>query len=142
MERWKDINGYEDIYQISDGGNVRNKRTGRRLQTHNQQLSLSLNGMQTNFTLGRLVWEQFVGTIPPNHFVVRIDPEGDFSLENLQLLTYSEYIGSKPNPNKNKYTQEERNQALDMRYQGYKLREISDTLGIPIGRLSAWFDES
>lgn len=32
MEQWKEINGYEGLYEVSDQGNVRNIRTGRILK--------------------------------------------------------------------------------------------------------------
>jgi len=38
METWKDVVGYEGLYEVSDAGRIRNTRTGKiKTYTHNRQ---------------------------------------------------------------------------------------------------------
>ena len=57
MEEWKDIPGYEGLYQISDHGNVRNNNKVLRYNMRGcyRQTTLSKNGVYKYFTIHRLV---------------------------------------------------------------------------------------
>lgn len=70
MEVWKDIDGYEGLYQVSNTGKVRSLRYRNRdevrelfLKPHNQgylQVELHKNGKRKMFTVHRLVAMAFV----------------------------------------------------------------------------------
>ena len=60
MEEWKEIPGYEGLYEVSNMGNVRNVRRNtllRLTKTNNGyiRVGLSKNGIQTGFKVHRLV---------------------------------------------------------------------------------------
>ena len=65
MEEWKNVIGYEGLYEVSDIGNVRNVRrnTLLRLTKTNYgyiQVSLYKNGIKTGLKVHRLVAEAFI----------------------------------------------------------------------------------
>lgn len=65
MEKWKDIKGYEGIYQVSSYGRVKNKLTGRILRpgvsTHNYlSVVLCNNGKTKGMRIHRLVAQAFI----------------------------------------------------------------------------------
>lgn len=78
MTEWRDIPGYEGVYQVSDGGEIRRFRrswlTGRgeqfrKIKTHVNvhgyvQVSLAKNGKQGPKSLHRLMLRAFVGEPP------------------------------------------------------------------------------
>lgn len=77
-EIWKDISGYEGLYQVSNFGNVKSlnwRRTGKPknlyLKAHNRgylQVELAKNGVKKSFMVHRLVAEAFIKN--PNGFPV------------------------------------------------------------------------
>ena len=65
MEEWKEIPGYEGLYEVSNMGNVRNVRRNKLLRlskTNNRYIRVSLckNGIKTGLTVHRLVTEAFL----------------------------------------------------------------------------------
>ena len=65
MEEWKNIIGYEGLYEVSDKGNVRNVRrnTLLKLSKNNYgyiQVYLYKNGIKTGFKVHRLVAKAFI----------------------------------------------------------------------------------
>ena len=107
-EIWKDIEGYEGLYQVSNLGRVRScdwilthrngkkyKRDGKllALKNHNGYLRVGLGGhkLQKWFFVHRLVYETFVGPIPEGMQVNHINEvKTDNRLENLNLMTPKE----------------------------------------------------
>lgn len=100
-EVWKDISGYEGLYQVSDMGNVKSLGNGR---THKKSVllkpsacgksmkyrhvTLYKNGERKSRLIHLLVWEAFRGTIPNGMQVNHIDENpGNNALSNLNLLT-------------------------------------------------------
>lgn len=66
MIKWKDISGYEGIYQISDSGIIKNKKTGRirkPSKTHDgyYHIVLHRNGKAKTFLIHRIVASLFIG---------------------------------------------------------------------------------
>lgn len=65
-EIWKDIKGYENIYQISNLGNVKNIKKDKLLKpfisnkTGYLQIDLSKNGIKERFSIHRLVCIAFI----------------------------------------------------------------------------------
>lgn len=64
MEQWKDIRGYEGLYQVSDLGKIRTSKGKNRKQTLNKNgylyVNLSKNGIAHNYPVHRLVAFAFV----------------------------------------------------------------------------------
>ena len=109
-EKWRRIEGYEDLYEVSNFGNVRSLNylhTGHvrllKLQTGKDgylQVLLYKDGNVKCFLVHRLVWEAFVGKIQEglqvnhidenkeNNFVF-VNPDGSVDLQksNLNLMT-------------------------------------------------------
>lgn len=108
-EIWKDIPGYEKLYQVSNWGRVKSldrwiKYSDDRLRffkgsilkavkIKDGYLSICLckDGKQKNFLVHRLVWEAFNGEIPEGMQVNHINEDKtDCSLGNLNLLTHGQ----------------------------------------------------
>lgn len=65
MEEWKEIPGYEGLYEVSNQGNVRNVRRNTLLRlskTNNgyKRVFLCKNGIKTGFQVHRLVAQSFI----------------------------------------------------------------------------------
>lgn len=65
MEEWKNVIGYEGLYEVSDKGNVRNVRRNTLLKLLKNkygyiQVYLYKNGIRTVFTVHRLVAQAFL----------------------------------------------------------------------------------
>ena len=62
---WKDIDGYEELYQVSDTGEVMNVRTGKILKAYKEKsgylrVGLYKDGKEKSFRVHRLVAEAFI----------------------------------------------------------------------------------
>ena len=65
MEEWKNVIGYEGLYEVSNKGNVRNVRRNTLLKLSKTndgyiQVHLYKNGIRTGFKVHRLVAEGFL----------------------------------------------------------------------------------
>lgn len=65
MEEWRDIQGYEGLYQVSDEGDVRNRASGKILKptilnNGYKQVSLYRDGVSKKFQVHRLVADAFI----------------------------------------------------------------------------------
>ena len=112
-EIWKDIKGYENMYQISNIGQVKSlehyvqqkNRWGqtisriqksRLMKIHINKngyfrVVLHKNGIEKNYSVHRMVYEAFVGEIPDGMQVNHINEiKTDNRLENLNLMTPKE----------------------------------------------------
>lgn len=100
-EIFKDIKGYEGLYQVSNWGRVKSinyKRTGkeeiRKVQTNRfgyQSVSLWKDNKQKQFTVHRLVWTTFNGPVPIGYEINHMDENpSNNRLDNLNLLTHKE----------------------------------------------------
>ena len=67
-EVWKDIKDYEDEYEVSNLGRVRNKKTKKILKLKKEKgylrVGLFKNGKKKYYLVHRLVYEAFIGEIP------------------------------------------------------------------------------
>ena len=80
MEKWKDIPGYEGLYQVSNLGNVKSLKFGKErilksIKRKDNYLHVYLykDGKQKNFLVHRLVAEVFIPKIEGKEFVDHID---------------------------------------------------------------------
>lgn len=93
-EIWKDIAGYEGLYQVSSFGRVRSRKNRIlkfRIVSGYFRLKLSKNNKVKDFFVHRLVWEAFNGPIPKGMQVNHINEDKtDNRLENLNLMTPKE----------------------------------------------------
>lgn len=103
---WKTINGFDNKYEISSDGQVRNKNTGKLLtidysnRSGYARVTLYYNNTKTRYLLHRLVMECFVGKSSKE--VNHIDGnKKNNSLSNLEYVTrienerHSRLYGSK-----------------------------------------------
>lgn len=99
MENWKDVTGYEGLYQVSDQGNVRslNWRGSKGtknlwLKPHNKgylQVELAKNGVRKTFTVHRLVANAFVPNPDKLPVINHIDEDKQNNrAENLEWCTH------------------------------------------------------
>lgn len=100
---WKDIPGYEGLYQVSNFGEVRSlrdnlgrKRTLVMKPFKNRgycRVALQNKDKKKYYRVHRLVWEVFNGPIPKGMEVNHINEDTtDNRLANLNLLTHTENI--------------------------------------------------
>lgn len=98
MEIWKDIDGYDGLYQISTFGRVKSFKNGyekiMRQKTNNKGYKwvvLSSNGTQANCLIHRLVATHFLDNTNNYKVVNHIDenPKNN-NIENLEWCTHSE----------------------------------------------------
>ena len=95
-EKWRDINGYNGAYQVSDLGQVRNTQTSKilhptKLKNGRIYVTLSSEGFQKKCTVHSLVADAFLGECPRGHEITHKD--GDYShneLSNLEYITRQE----------------------------------------------------
>ena len=95
-EKWRDINGYDGVYQVSDLGQVRNTQTNKilhptKLKNGRIYVTLSSDGFQKKYTVHNLVADAFLGECPAGHEIRHRD--GDFThneLSNLEYITRQE----------------------------------------------------
>ena len=102
-EQWKPIEGYEN-YQVSNFGEVKslgnNKKRKEKLLSPGKNgkgylfVSLSKNGVGKPFTIHRLVYETFVGEIPPKWDINHLDENKENNhLENLEACSHEKNCG-------------------------------------------------
>ena len=108
IEEFRDVVGFEDLYEVSDEGRVRNKNTGRILKPNKinkgyLQVILCKDGERKPALVHRLVAKAFISN--PNHYpqVNHIDEnKSNNHVENLEYCTnqynirYSAYKKNKP----------------------------------------------
>lgn len=102
MEEWRDIKGYEGLYQISSegrvkslprNGTIKNERILKLSAHHTGYIVVSLhkNNIGKTHIVHLLEWEAFYGPIPEGMQVNHINERKDDNrLENLNLMTPKE----------------------------------------------------
>lgn len=92
MEEWKNVIGYEGLYEVSNKGNVRNVRRNKLLRLQKNQgyirVGLSKNGIKTWLRVHRLVAQAFLpnpDNLPQiNH---KDEDKTNNSVDNLEWCT-------------------------------------------------------
>ena len=103
VEIWKDIAGYEGLYQVSNLGKVRSLQYGNRdevrelyLKPHTRgylQVELHKNGSRKMFTVHRLVAMAFVDGYEETKLVNHIDEDKQNNVSaNLEWVTASQNV--------------------------------------------------
>ena len=100
QETWKDIPGYEGLYQASNLGRIRSfKRNNIRILKPGKNrdgsgyyiVKLYLNSVRKNVSVHRLLWTAFNGLIPEGLQINHLNEnKADNRLENLSLCTPKE----------------------------------------------------
>lgn len=96
-EVWKDIEGYEGIYQVSNLGRVKRFSADRILSPANNlgyhKVGLSKDGKVTQFKVHRLVADAFIPKDDSRPFINHIDGvRNNNCVENIERCTQSENI--------------------------------------------------
>jgi hypothetical protein len=93
MEIWKDINGYEGLYQVSSNGKIKSSKNNKILALHKntkgyKQITLHKNGDRKRKMVHRLVAEAFIPN-PNNYPIINHKDEckDNCSVENLEWCT-------------------------------------------------------
>lgn len=103
IEVWKNIKGFQGLYQVSNLGNIKsfnyNKTNKEKILIGSENkrgyksVLLSKNGKHIRFLIHRLVYTAFVGVIPQGYHVDHKDNDQQNNrLDNLQLLTVTENL--------------------------------------------------
>lgn len=98
MEQWKDIEGYEGLYQVSDMGNVRNVKYNRSLKPVLNpggylKVILSKDGKRKTCKVHRLVAEAFIPNPDNKPTVDHINTiRTDNRVSNLRWFTHKEQM--------------------------------------------------
>lgn len=96
IEVWQDIKGYENLYQISNWGNVMSLRSNKLITPQKNKygyitIKLSKKGEIKTFLLHRLIAETFIPNPENKPYIDHINTNRDDNrLENLRWVTPSE----------------------------------------------------
>ena len=102
LNLWKDIIGYEGLYQINQIGEIISTRRsgskgtilkfGRTNRGH-KQVTLSKNNIKKTFSIHKLIYINFIGEIPDGFQIDHADGIKDHNYpENLRLVTASQNV--------------------------------------------------
>lgn len=102
MEKWKDVVGYEGLYEVSNKGRIKTTRRkgtqgGFKKFTTNQdgyyRVKLCKDGKGRRTMVHRVVYEAFVGEIPKGLEINHIDEnKTNNCVENLEAVTHLENV--------------------------------------------------
>src|SRR5574344_2109869 len=94
MEKWRNVKGYEGIYEVSDMGNIRNMRgvvLKQRLNKGYYIVNLSKNGHRSTHLVSRLVAKAWISNEQEKSQVNHINEiTTDNRVSNLEWVTAKE----------------------------------------------------
>lgn len=151
MEYWKDIKGYEGLYQVSNLGRIRkeNKIISPWTQLGYKIVGLWKNKKCKKFRVHRLVAEAFI--LNPNNYTQvnhKDEDKSNNSVENLEWCTqkYNNSYGNRTlkmlETYKNRHTSNAEKEVIQMSIDGTVLRiykslsEAARISGVSLGNLS------
>lgn len=149
MVLWKDAFGYEDLFEVSSDGDIRNKKTGRVLkQTVGSTGYLNVatkiggrSGVSVCFRMHRLILKSFTGDQPGKEVNHKDGVKTNNKVSNLEWVTSSEnsrhafdlglakasrgtgHVSSK-------LTQNDVDDIKRLRLEGYTCRELGFKFGV------------
>jgi hypothetical protein len=97
-EVWKNIEGYEDTYVVSNYGNIKNLKRGKILKPCDNKsgylyTTLYKNGKSVKYYIHRLVATAFIPNLQTSPAVNHLDQDRSNNfVENLEWCTYSENV--------------------------------------------------
>ena len=96
-DKWKDIKGYESLYQVSNNGKVRNKKTGKILKAGISggyyMVALSKNNRAHSYTVHKLVMENHNRNPREDEVINHIDSNKlNNNIDNLEYVTQKENV--------------------------------------------------
>ena len=136
MEEWKDVVGYEGLYEVSDMGRIRSKRKNTRIKDKENmimkqkfdnhgylRINLTKDKRQRSLLVSRIVAEAFIENPNPEKFNI-VGHDNDIKTQNMVCNLY--WTDSKENNYHNGKL--ERFQELHR----FKIKQIAEKLSIPI----------
>lgn len=99
-EIWKDIKGYEGLYQVSNLGKVKGLKRGKilseRLNSKGYPCAfLFKDGVGKDFKIHQIVVNTFIGEIPKGYEIDHINAiRNDNRVENLRIVTHKENMNN------------------------------------------------
>ena len=144
IETWKEVPGYEGLYEVSNCGAVRSLnyqgkkrikylRNMKNLDGY-EAIRLYRDGKVKKFSVHRLVYETFVGEIPEGYEIDHINTvRDDNRLVNLRVVT------SKENSN-NPITRERHLEAISQRSQDPKWIEATREANKRLAKDPKWLE--
>lgn len=122
VEEWKDVVGFEGLYEVSNFGRVRSKNTSKFLiggldRKGYQRVTLRKNGKTYTHLVHRLVAIAFIPNQEGKSFIDHINTiANDNRVENLRWCTYVENNNNPITRAKNSAAKTERNHPLYGKY--------------------------
>ena len=143
MTEWRAVPGYEGCYELSQLGEVRNCRSGKRIKPQKNcrtgylQVFLWRNNRQKTFALHRLLYEAFVAPLAEGQLVRHLnDVRTDNRINNLAAGSHSdnrkdsERNGSQPRGEATWCAKLTEEQAKRIKYEGENSRVLAKELGV------------
>lgn len=150
QEYFKDIDGYEGLYQISNFGNVKSLAKGdgngnreRLLRQENmvrnttvyKRVSLSAKGKVKRFSVHRLVGKMFIDNPEQKPMINHIDNNGSNNhVSNLEWCTHSENMLHSQKQGRQFNNKSKAGKAAGVVRRAKMMKEIEADIGLKIGK--------
>lgn len=146
IEIWKDVPGYEGIYQASTFGNIKSLRRNKVLNNYKPEVyyqkTLCKNGNRKMFRVHQIIAMTFLGFIPNKHISI-IDHKDDNKLNN--RLSNLQIVTSRENNNKRirfEHKSKEHGVSWESETNKWRVRIVINKVRIHIGRFYSEIEAS